>query len=52
LIFASGRGVIKPIPVSIWPGTDVNQTFTITLSGLTGSATLTRSTATVTILQN
>jgi glucose/arabinose dehydrogenase len=46
--------IIKSIAVPIWPGagTESDETFTITLSGLTGPATLTRTTATVTILQN
>ena len=46
--------VVKPINVSIWPGagTESTETFTITLSGVSGPAALTRTTATVTILQN
>jgi glucose/arabinose dehydrogenase len=53
LTFLGGRTtVIKPISLPIWPGAESNETFTVTLSGLTGPATLTRSTATVTILQN
>jgi chitinase len=49
--FLAGKGVLKQLTIPIWPGIDPNQSFTITLSGLTGPATLTRTTATITILQ-
>ncbi|HVJ96332.1 MAG TPA: Calx-beta domain-containing protein, partial [Acidimicrobiia bacterium] len=53
LTFLGGKAaVMKQIALPIWAGTENTETFTITLSGLTGPATLTRSTATVTILQN